>query len=243
VLPIGCGFRAVAGNDGGAPPDTALASGPGPSLCGMGAPSRCASFAAGACIDFETGIPASWGSTAIGGSVDVDGTHVCRGLRALHLRASSASAQVDVHDAQSFASGLTSVWMRLFVYQPSPLAATRTTFAFADQRVSPFSGIAVGADHGALFVYDSMAAPTTTRSTTPFYADRWNCLELGITPGLIRVWLDDVEVSDLHLSQPTQPSPPLSVIATGISDDKSVPPEVWIDEVAISTSGPTGCTQ
>jgi hypothetical protein len=243
LLLSACGFNVHKDEVDATPVVQDLARGLGPSLCGDAAPSRCAALSVDECVNFESGIPANWPSMTVNGSAEIDGMHVCRGLRALHLYATSGSAQVDVHDGQTFANGLSTVWVRLFAYQPGPLSATRTTFAYVSQASAPFGGIAVGADSGSLFVYDSMAAPATTTSTTPFPPDRWNCLELAIAPGETRVWLDDTEVSDLHLHVVTEPSPPLSVIAAGVSDGQRVPPDVWLDEIAISTHGYIECAQ
>jgi hypothetical protein len=80
-------------------------------------------------------------------------------------------------------------------------------------------------------------------------ASQWLCLEWWIarSPGEMRVFLDDTEVTALHVTQATQPSPsPLGEMTFGI--DSYQPPQavnpydIWVDDIIVDTKA-IGCSR
>jgi hypothetical protein len=223
--------------------DLAVASdGPG-AICGTA--SRCpqGSFL---CDGFESGIDSRWVMDNFGADTEtIDDSHACRGSSALHLQTPPIADGGDfvLATLQTTISLGTAVAIRAFVYPPAPFASQYQTYLELSQNVGPYLGIQLGEVNGNLFVTNGISSSETT-SARSLIAERWNCLEIDIDlfagSGSIRVWLDDVEVTDLAATGPTQASPPLELLTVG-SGGHGLPPDLWIDELVIAP-GHIGCT-
>jgi len=194
------------------------------------------------CTDFESGLgwtPFSQNTAAVA----IDTTTSCRGTKSLHAtvgNTTASPARGDVYETQTFASGTQPIWMRAFVYLPSASANKTALFLFAADGQGG-SIVGVGASSGFVQIENNVALQTRT-SATPFPVDRWVCLELELAPNNTSVWLDDVQLTDLSATEKTSPSPSSGIVGTGIIATGNAPAEVWIDNAAVSTKAPIGCS-
>jgi hypothetical protein len=242
---------ALSGPDLAALPDAAaspdLASAPDQGLARCGRASTCPPGSV-LCEGFESGIDGRWSPYNLnGGSEQADGVHVCRGSSALHLRTPPADgSNFVVATLQTMPALGSTVAIRAFVFPAAPLGSNDETYLEVSQSTAPFAGIQLGQSAGQLFVSSSVATPSSfVTSATSLPADRWSCVEVDIdldpVNGQVTVWLDDGPITDLTLQQPTQASPPLSLLTIGAGGDGSSP-NLWIDEVVIAAEH-LGCTR
>jgi len=129
--------------------------------------------------------------------------------------------------------------IRMFWFLPSATPAIEL-LRFAGS-APPYGTLVLTADRPVLSVYASaLNRPLNVSSTTSLPRDRWACIELSLDDGTggstgeLRVWVDDVELTDLH--QTGLAVSALDQLALGPTlqlTAGTVPFAVFIDEVAL----------
>jgi hypothetical protein len=224
-------LRATAGGDGGGGAD------------GGGLVSRCPGLGVQLCDGFEGAtLDPRWNMVTHSGTVSIDDAFAARGAHSLAVEAlagASGDVQAEITESETFPS--TDIYMRALVYLPGTTPATAIRLMTAYQSASPFLGVSLYATPTsggfAPRVYDGVTDTTVDTTMPGFATDRWVCLEWEVVqgnPGRVRVWVDDVEVSDLALTPNTASTPPFGVISFGLLHPAGAAPhKLWIDEVAV----------
>jgi hypothetical protein len=218
-----------------------LGSGPTPSLCGGGAFVLCEGFESGA-------IGAPWTESTPSGQLTVDGAHVYRGAHALHVHtnafAAGGAAHASLSETKSFAQTGAKIYVRAFVYVPSPAPNADGVLMAAQQEVSPFHGEEVYLTSSKLRLLDNVPQTYTTHDgADPFPLDRWFCVEWAIdTSGpTTTVSLDGNQ--EISSTDPNQPQPGLGGLAFGLQYYNQVAQgavDIWLDELVVD-GAPIGC--
>jgi hypothetical protein len=204
--------------------------------------------------DFEAGIGSPWSTNiSAGSSLTVDGVHVHRGTKALHVHSAAItppsvpSAQVDI--VEQSVIPLPDFYMRAFVFVPSGADPTSVAIFAFDQATSPFKGVNLNLESGSFSSFNNIpTSPITFKATTPMPTNQWVCLEWRIkesTNGYARVFVEGTEVSALSGNQSTQPTPPLGLVGIGLIAFPSTSVaarDVWFDDVIIDNH-PIGCVK
>jgi hypothetical protein len=225
-------------------------------LCGD-LPSRCAELPAALCDGFEDAfLNPYWYVFDNPPSIvaALDRSRACRGTASLAMHLDPApvgsSPRVRIQETRTEQPvPLVHRWMRAFWFVPSTsLTADFNRLISVVQAGDPFHNIDFGIAAGKLTISnEETTTANPTYSTTPLPTDRWTCIVVEIlhdSPGEIRVWLDDVAVPDLQLTQQTAASPPFGdmmfgpnlyqiMTATGAID-------IWLDEIVVD-SAPLAC--
>jgi hypothetical protein len=222
--------------------------GGGGDLADGGGAVGCAALGASvlACEDFESGAPASiWFPGQTQGTVTVDTSRPHRGLYAMHSQtsaaASGATVKADLTESSSFPAP-PSLFVRAWYYLPVQPASGFEITGVA-QQASPYAGLAVYQTGGFLSVQNTVNGAFHASNSVPFPSGRWTCLEWEVDfagTQQYRFWIDGSEVTDLHIVEPTQPSPPVNLFGTGLDfyGLTAAQPayELWIDDLILSSS-------
>jgi len=204
-----------------------------------GGASLCATAGLLFCDGFESGL-AQWGADAVGGHSSPDGAHVFRGKQALHASVDAipqtGSAWARQQHNQVWPSD---VFVRVFLYQASPLPASTYDFVeLVGGFGPPYAGVELRGQRP-----DNLAATTFVSpqmnwgSATALPLDQWACLEMEMdaTSATFRAWLNDAQVADMTQTF-TPPPPTYGILKVGMAYFQAAaqgPTELWIDEVAV----------
>jgi hypothetical protein len=215
----------------------------------VASPSLCSIAGAGLCEGFEgqlLGYP-PWGVIAMGAGAAIDGTRAYRGQHSLrvHLDAQPGGPTGDLRQGEvteDVAVPLPNLYLRAFVYLPSPGPPATVRLATVFQHDPPYVGVALWAANGFLG-YSGLDSDVTKHvSATAIPLDRWACVEWAIfadPSGTSQVWLDSVDVADLHVNGATQPQASLGWTAFGggvFGVAAALPSyDFWIDEVLVDS--------
>jgi hypothetical protein len=213
-------------------------------------PSLCSLAGAALCEGFEgelLGYP-PWGLVEYAGAATIDPTRTYRGQHGLraHLAAQAGGPSGEVRQAevtQDVAVPLPALYLRMFLYLPAPGPPDNVRFAAALQRFTPYDGIGLWYDHGFIGYSGIDTSLKEHISATRLPLDRWVCVEWLIgagAAGTSQVWVDGVDVADLHVSGPTQPAAaPLGRTSFGAAlfgVPMDLPTyDLWMDELLVDS--------
>ncbi len=230
----GADLAMMAGDDLSPLPDAGPADLASPSLCPGSTVALCESFESGT-------IDARWDQIKLNATLTVDDTRAKRGTHSLHVHtaalAAGSSSQGELGEMQTVPMG--DFFVRSYIYLSSPPIEVR--LLGAEQSASPYLGVNVNVAAGGLSTYNNAAVPDVYNgSTTTVPLDDWFCLETETvvgTPGVLHVWLNDVEVTALGLAQDTQTTPLMDEIFVGLQfyqPPKAIAAfDAWYDEIVV----------
>jgi hypothetical protein len=200
------------------------------------------------CEDFETGIanPSRWVTEEVTSAVRVGTDMPHRGQYAMHVHSNAAAAGTNIFgqiaESQTFAGGQPPLMsVRTFVYLPdNPISFT---LLGTTEKNAPYHDLELIVDSGVISLWNGVIGQFTTGKLVPLA--QWLCVEWHIfSAGEMRVFVDDVEMTQLHVFQGTVPASPLSKLSFGIDvyqPTASVNPyDVWVDDIIVDTK-PIGC--
>ena len=236
----------VTGDDDAATDELAAdADTPNPSLCTIAGLALCDGFE-----QPQVQSP-PWFFVNIAASVTIDTQRFYRGTRSLHVRTEVEPDPVQPTRqgelTQTDAVPLDTLYGRVFMYVASPLPTWSFRILGLLQPNSPNLGPMLFVDGGKLEVYPQSSTSLTSQTDLPL--DRWFCLELKVVnavAGEVQIWLDGVEVTDLHYNGDTTMNPPVGrfSIGTALFGDSAVRPafDVWFDELGLDDQR-IGCSR
>lgn len=213
-----------------------------------GGPSRCLAAGVLFCDGFEFGL-GLWTPQLTGGQAAPDTTRAYRGTFSLHAHVDAVSQSGPVKAVEQHYQSLPAdVFVRMFVYLPSPFPPSSPAFVDVLGGSSPYAGVQLRGQPPGVVAATAYNGPTDDwQSATPMPLDQWTCLEIESDgpSQTFRAWLDDVPLTDLTLTFPSA-LPPLGTVQVGLGYfTPSVPQgasDVWIDEVAVDGSR-IGCAK
>lgn len=221
-----------------APGDGSTVDAP-PSLCGGGAFNMCDGF--------ETAtLDPRWIVDVLQGSVTVDTTRVYRGATALRMHVNaigsvgaSPGALVRTYDGLPIVGP---TYGRVFAFIPGGNPTVFTQYVnFANDAGL---GASMGEENRAVIDNNYAVAPVDYRtSATQFPRDRWVCIRYEVPPtGALRVFLDDVEVTDIAAPVTAHPAPTHVYIGVDFPATVTNQPalDAWFDE-AVLDDAPVTC--
>jgi hypothetical protein len=244
-----------AGDDAVAPEGSALDGGISDSALDAGVdgpppggPSLCATASVLFCDGFENGL-GQWTSDTVGGKVQTDKTHVFRGNQSLHAQVDAIKQPASTVYAreQHFQTWPLDVFVRVFLYQPSPLPPASYDFVELVAGAAPYPGMDLRMQPPAQLGATAFGGPDDSwSSTAALPVDEWACLEMEVDApnGTFRAWLNDAPVPDLTRTF-TTPIAGYGILKVGLAYFQAAPQgatDVWIDEVAVDGAR-IGCTK
>jgi hypothetical protein len=211
------------------------------------------------CDDFETatvgGVPAApWSVIPTGTQteVSVDNTVAAHsGSKTVHIHGDAYQSLLVYHDAAVLPQSSGRFYVRAFVRLGAPMVSGHNTFVIADLFASPGTGNAlrlgeqnsmlmmtVGGDaHGYLSNqnYYNDGKPGVVLAT-----DTYSCLELLLdaTNTEIEVWVDGVDVPDLHVTNLAHEN--YDALRFGFEKYAGPVSDFWYDDIAVG-SARIGC--
>jgi len=242
--------------DGGldaVPLSDGFADGPPPTIVAGGS-SLCATAGLLFCDGFENG-PGAWKPVTTGGSVALDGSRAFRGAHSLHARTNAVPGQnlpqLYAHFDQTFAQALPRpLFVRMFVYLPSPVPPSVGAFIDVVENAAPFPGVQLDfrPPTGLLGGMGYNGLDTDWSSSTDLLpADSSACIEMeidGPPSNIVHVFLSGAELPAMQHALPVD-VPPLAVLRVGLGYYQAMSqPEsdLWIDEIA-ADGARIGCTR
>jgi hypothetical protein len=140
------------------------------------------------------------------------------------------------------------VFVRLFLYEPSPMPAASYDFVELVGGVGPpYPGIELRGQQPDVLGATAFVSPNMDwASTTALPLDRWACLEMEVdaTSGTFRMWLNDAPVADMTQTF-TMQVPAYGILKVGLAYYQAAAQgktELWIDEIAVDGAR-IGCTK
>jgi hypothetical protein len=234
------------------PVDDAAASVGSDSQAGGG--SLCTSANVLFCDGFENGSSA-WTVFSAHGSVAIDSSKAYRGRHALHARTEAVTGtslpMIGAGYGHTFASSLPfPLFIRMFVYMPSPVPPSVGAFVDVLQNASPYAGMQLNIRPPGGYLggtaYNGLDSDwSATSDLLP--PDAWACVEIeidGPATNLVRVFLSDVELTAMREGLPSD-VPPLGILQVGLgyyAANAQAASDLWIDEVAVDGSR-IGCSR
>lgn len=208
--------------------------------------STCAGQSVLLCEGFEAPLGSAWTSFQTAGTVGTTSTRSLRGggsLESITNAVTGLAPEADVRDYIS-RTGPGPLFGRIWVYVRSPFPAAYNQFlTFADVGGG---GIAIGVDASGGLVSNDFADGSYLVSATALPLDRWVCLVLEVPSnqtGLTRVYVDDVEVTDITQSNTTpQTAPDQIYVGQDWGSGPGVAATMWLDELIVDSS-PITCAQ
>ncbi|HZS39661.1 MAG TPA: hypothetical protein VFF06_22670 [Polyangia bacterium] len=224
--------------------------------------SNCPGAGGKICEGFENG-PLNltlWSLTQTGTTVTLDGIHVKRGLKAMHVHADAVPSggtggtREGSIDA-TISSPSTPVYLRMFVYFASAIPPGGGNLMRSQGGSSPYTGVLMtrgsGSNRLEVLNYNNTGPSFDNVSATMLAPDQWMCFEMellsDVPPGAgggVNVWLDDAPLSDLAASGVAQ-LPLFADAIFGIEGVQPVPApafDAWIDEIMVDTQR-IGCAK
>jgi hypothetical protein len=245
----------------GALPDAGLAGTSSEKDSGFGAPgtspgidaavgaagggSLCATANLLFCDGFENGSSA-WTAAATHGSVVIDSSKAYRGAHSLHAQTDAVTGT----SQQKLGAGYGHlfvpapafpVFVRMFVYMPSPVPPSVGAFVNILQSLPPYAGVQLNVRPPGGYLggtgYNGLDSDwSSANDLVP--ANSWACLELeidGAPSNLVHVFVSDVELTAMREGLPAD-VPPLGLLQVGLAyyaANAQPATDLWIDEVAV----------
>lgn len=244
---IGFGSTGDGGGAGSdAPGDGALVDMPdGTTMTFDAPPSLCGTAGANMCDGFETTtLDSRWQLDVSMGSVSVDTAFFYRGgssLRA-HVDAIGGSPVSSPRGSMRSYQGLpipsATTYVRVFAFIPS--TTPQRFVQWINTSNDSGLGSSTGMQNNGVVNNDYAVAPSTfVRSpTTQFPRDRWVCVTYEVPTGTnpLRVYIDDVEVSDVRIT-PTMAHPAPTHVYLGLDFPETFSNQpaanAWFDEIMV----------
>ena len=199
------------------------------------------------CEDWETGSLASrWTAHQVLGTVAVDNTRAHRGSYSLHSHANAStpnnSISAFVNEHVTFPQLQQGLFMRAFVYVPSPLPAATEELWELNSGGTYGAQLAIDSNNLMLFYQYASNPDVGQNSASTMPTDRWVCVEWEMLNGVTRTWFDGVELTDLHLTGLKTWTYDTLQIGISIFKTANEPAyDMWIDDVMVDGNGPIGC--
>lgn len=207
-----------------------------------------------ACEDFETrtvggALTGAWSTVLVGdgGSVAVDDSVPAHsGSKSVHVHGAGYQALLVYHDAAVLPQASGKFYVRAFLRLGAPMASGHNTFVIADTFAAPGAGntLRVGEQNSMLMMTVGGDAHGYL-SNQNFYndhlpgvvleAEAYNCLELLLdSPHTeIEVWVDGVDVPDLHVTNLAHEN--YDALRFGFEKYAGPDSDFWYDDIAIGT--------
>jgi hypothetical protein len=244
------GAAGHAGSGGGSPGGTS----------GSGSASRCGARAGMVfCDDFEADAPgappAPWTTEGTAMEVTVDGTNPANsGSKSVHVQPSTNDFDtfLALHGAAALPVSGGKLYLRFFIRLAQPMTAQHNTFVRADLYASPGNGNNLLFSEDNQMIMESIGGDgQSAMSNNAYYSDgnmigahfdqgQWACVELLLdhnTPA-IDVWVDGVEVPDLHST--AWKIDAYDYLRFGFEKYAGPASDIWYDDIAFGTQ-PIGC--
>jgi len=203
-----------------------------------GGPSLCASANLLFCDGFENGL-AQWAADDVGGKSQPDGAHAFRGKQSLHATVDAIAQTSTVNARQQHNQPWPSdVFVRVFLYQPTPMPPSTYDFVELVEGVPPYPGVELRGQPPDDLAATAFAAPNMDwASTTALPLGQWVCLEMEMdaNTATFRAWLNDAPVADMTQTFTTL-VPTYGILKVGLAYYQAAAQgktELWIDEVAV----------
>jgi hypothetical protein len=219
-----------------------------------GGDSLCAAANAIFCDGFENGSGA-WAPTTASGSIAIDSSKAYRGTHSLHAQ---TEAVTDTSQPK-IGAGYTHlfvptpsfpVFVRMFVYMPSPVAPSVGAFVNVLQAIPPYAGVQLNERPPGGYIggtgYNGLDTDWSASSDL-LPTDSWSCVEIeidGPPADTVHVYLWDTELAAMREGLPAS-VPPLGLLNVGLAyfaANAQPASDLWIDEVAVAGTR-IGCTQ
>ncbi len=194
--------------------------------------------------NFEAGtLVARWTKTEELGTVVVDGTRPHRGSYALHAQSAATTSAVEIQamigEGETFPELQGGGFARMFVYIATPGTVGGMQVLFEMQRQATSEGQQLGPlPDQTMHLYQYGTTPEQSLSSVTLTAlDQWVCVEWQMLGGDSRVWVNDVELPDLHVQGLTPLVYDNFIVGEfQFSSDPSEPAhELWFDDVVLDT--------
>lgn len=194
-------------------------------------------------------LPAPWqiqingDATAI---VAVDGTTAHSGSRSIHVTGTGFQTFFTLHDTSVLPGPAGRFYLRLFIRLLQPMTDGHNTFVVADLFAMPGGGNAarvgeqfamlmmtVGGDAHAYLSHQNHF--NDGKPGVQFTPGTWSCVEMlfDAPHTEIDVWVDGVEVPDMHPTNITQDA--YDTLHFGFEKYAGPPSEIWYDDIAVGT--------
>ncbi|MEO6600421.1 MAG: hypothetical protein ABIQ16_11145, partial [Polyangiaceae bacterium] len=191
----------------------------------------------------------TWSAGLIGdaGSVTVDDSVPAHsGSKAVHIHGAGYQALLVYHDAAVLPQAPGKFYVRAFLRLAEPMVGGHNTFVIADTFAAPGAGntLRVGEQNSMLMMTVGGDAHGYL-SNQNFYSDQlpgvvlkaaaYNCLELLLdsTHTEIQVWVDGVDVPDLHVTDLAHEN--YDALRFGFEKYAGPDSDFWYDDIAIGT--------
>lgn len=208
-------------------------------------PSFCAALSVNMCDGFEgQALDPRWQLDNSMGSVTVDQSRSYRGAGSLHSHVNAigstpaASPRGSMRSYQGLPVPSSRIYVRVFAFIPSTIPQRFVQWI----NTSNDSGLgsSTGMQNNGVVNNDYAVAPSTfVRSpTTQFPRDRWVCVTYEVPTGTnpLRVYIDDVEVSDVRIT-PTMAHPAPTHVYLGLDFPETFSNQpaanAWFDEIMV----------
>jgi hypothetical protein len=194
--------------------------------------------------------PAPWTTSIIGsGTVTVDGTSPAHsGTRSVHIQDTTDDYDtlLALHDAAILPSTTGRFYVRFYIRLAAPMTMGHNSFVLGDLYASPGSGNFLRFSEDNQMIAESiMGDGQGAMSNNGYYGDgkigvgfaagQWTCVELLLdnTAPEIDVWVNDVEVPDLHST--AWKIDAYDYLRFGFEKYAGPASEIWYDDIAIGT--------
>ena len=194
--------------------------------------------------------PAPWTTSITGsGKVTIDGTAPANsGTRSVHIEdaASDYDTLLALHDPAILPSTTGRFYLRFFIRLAAPMTMGHNSFVLGDLYASQGNGNFLRfSEDNQMLAESIMGDAQGAMSNNQYYNDhqigvgftagRWTCVELlldHVKPE-IDVWVDDVEVPDLHST--AWKIDAYDYLRLGFEKYAGPASEIWYDDIAIGT--------
>jgi hypothetical protein len=203
------------------------------------------------CETFEaqpSGVARAWGPWAPSingdGEITIDDSVAHAGKSSLKVHGSGFSSFLVLSGASALPPSPKPLFVRAFVRLEAAMTAGHNTFLIADRSDAPGAGNAFRlGEMNAMLMYTVSGDTHGALANDDYYTDHlpgaalqplvWSCLEVLLDPTKpeIRVWLDGVEVADLHHTD--WPMDPYDALRFGFEKYAGPVSDVWYDDIAV----------
>jgi hypothetical protein len=222
-------------------PDLIGADGAPPSLC-PGTFKICDGFEGGS-------LNGRWSQDFMGGgSITLDTSRAYRGSSSLHFHADAQASAGSTYATLVTFSMLPftgTAYARAWVYLPADYpGAFNQILNFAD---ASGGGAAFSTDTGVVVANDYAVPNSYAESATAIPTGRWVCLAIslaqGSATGAFKLFVDDLEVSDVSFSSAATPNMTHIYLGLDWNNGAAFPAtDLWMDELVIHDQ-PVSCSQ
>ena len=208
------------------------------------------------CDDFEHGIASFWQNNdfPLSSTTTIDSTMAAHGKSSMHAHIEPPNGnpmgapQAFIFADQGTTTPLPAKFnVRFFVYAKSAQlmdkrADVNALVVMFEPNMDAVELRVAGPAMAKTFAFGNYYDNVNTVSATPFPFDAWHCVEWGVTPDGVQVWLDDTAIADLTVTTTVKAVNGemfgfLPEVQTLTAPD---PQDIWYDEIVIASSR-VGC--